>query len=439
MEIIQYQAYENLHERMETLASDNSLLIYLTDWNGNILFSTDEHAAAYRKSSRSVANHDNPYHTEGTLWNWQIGAYRNLPDGYAAFLNRLAESADVLMGERAVGYLSDDGLTYIFGADLSHTESVLYLSIPLDAVTGTVQILRSQLLIVTLASLALGNLMARQFSRQFSAPINAVTKQAECMLHGQFDTNYEKGFCVELDALSDTMEQTAISLQRLENARRELMGNISHDLRTPLTLIKGYAEMVQEISWKDETQRNEDLSVIIREANRLTELVNEILEYSAIRSLPIQQEPFNLSDTVAAVTKQFLPLCAQKGYDITAEPGTSQWTIGDEAQIKRVLYNLLDNAIRHSGNAKKIRLTLKETGRTIRVEVRDYGTGISKEDIPYIWDRYFKARQRRSGGSGLGLAITKEILEQHKAAYGVESEEGAGSTFWFELQKAKEK
>ena len=435
LEIVSQQESDRLHELMESLASENSLLVYLTDWNGGILFSTDEHAAAYRRNPRVSSDDDNPYHKRGELWNWQIGAYRNLPQNYSAFLEKLSQSAERLCGEKAVGYATEDGTAYVYGAELSAVRSVLYLSVPLDAVSGTVSILRAQLLWVTLASLALGFLMAKRLSKQFSVPVAAITAQAEHMAEENFNAQYKKGFCAELDALSDTLERTASSLRKLETSRRELMSNVSHDLRTPLTMIKGYAEMVMEISWSDEAQRNEDLSVIIRETDRLTELVNDILEYSSVRSRPMNPEPFDLSAAARYVAEQFAPLCVQKGYAMETQIEPNLRTNGVETEIKRVFYNLIDNALRHSGEEKRIRLTLKNAGTFSRAEVRDYGQGISKENLSHVWERYFTARQRRNEGGGLGLAITKEILERHHARFGAESEEGKGTLFWFELER----
>ncbi len=205
---------------------------------------------------------------------------------------------------------------------------------------------------------------------------------------------------------------------------------MSHDLRTPLTMIKGYAEMVQEISWNDGERRDQDLTVIIRETDRLTALVNDILEYSAAQAQSASLEPVDLSAAVGEAAGQFAPLYQQRGCAVKASIMPGLWALADKKQIQRVLYNLLDNGLRHAKSQLKV--SAVRSGGAVRVEVQDDGEGIPPEERELIWERYFTAKQRRGqGGSGLGLAITKELLAAQKARFGVESAQG--TMFWFEL------
>lgn len=443
-QIAEQRDNDSLNSMIDDFASEYSLLIFLTDWNGNVLYSADEHNSVYEKhqswSNESNVS-ENPYRNPDELMNWQIGAYRNLPQTYNDFLTKLLDSED-----ESIGYKTENDSAYIYGLKLSVSEqigsngAVLYISMQLGAVGATSNILRVQLIWVTLVSFAIGFIIAYFLSRQFAKPIYAISAQAKRMANGEFTGDYEKGFCLELDELSDTLGKTAASLERLENARRELLANVSHDLRTPLTMIQGYAEMVRDISWNDDIKRDEDLAIIIREANRLTGLVNDILNYTAIQSpdLPVEFQEIDLSTIAQDVIDQFAPLCEQSNCKIEALIEHGQRAISNEKMLKRVLYNLIDNAISHANDSRKIEVSLKETGTVIRVEIRDYGAGITKDEIPYIWDRYFTSKNRKSlkSKSGLGLAITKAILVTLKANFGVESEIGQGSMFWFELKKA---
>lgn len=415
--------------RMDELASENSLLIFLTDAQGNVLYSADEHASLYEKNW-SRGNGNNPYRTEERM-GWQAGAFRNLPRDYSGFLTRLAESPD-----GTVGFATEDGAAYIWGAVLEEGD-ILYISTPLGAVGAAVGILRGQLLWVTALSLVLGFLMAWWFSGRFARPVAALSVQARHLGEGDFRPDYTEGFCAELDDLSGTLKETSQRLQRLENARRELLANVSHDLRTPLTMIKGYAEMVRDISWSDGAQREADLAVIIREADRLTGLVNDILEESSLRTGQDAgtRTPVDLSAAARAAAEQFAPLCARRELTLETDIQPGLWVTGDEKQLQRVLYNWLDNAIRHSGPGQSVRLSLKRETGLARAEVRDHGPGIAPENLPHIWDRYYTAEERReTGGTGLGLAITREILKRHSARFGVESQPGQGSLFWFTLE-----
>lgn len=439
---------EDFDRKLDSLAYQYSLLIFITDPAGSVFYSTDEHSEVYKKEKGQYENlhtseskTDNPYRSPGELMNWQIGASRNLslPQDYDSFLQKLSESK-----EGAIGYLLNHGSAYVYGMNFSSEsgETVLYISTPLDAMGAAVKILRTQLIWVTVASLSLSFFLAYLIARRFSRPFSTLSSQAKQMAEGNFDGVFETGFCTELDELSDTLRQTADKLVKTENFRREFLANVSHDLRTPLTMIRGYAEMVQDFSWDDEGQREADLSVIIREAGRLTSLVNDIIEYTSLQSKPkmMDCEDFDLGAAAQEVIMQFEPLCLRSGFCIEARIDTHMLVNGSQKQMSRVLYNLIDNAVSHAGDKKKIQVLVKKIDKRVQVEVHDFGNGISPDDLPYIWERYFtlKQRKRNEKGSGLGLAISKEILLAHKAKFGVDSQEGEGCTFWFELPVAGE-
>lgn len=425
---------------LDDLAYENSFLIFLTDAQGNVLYSTDEHSGAYRGEAAAEDTGGNPYHPSNEILSWQIGAGRhlNLPPDFFSFMERLNSSEN-----GTVGYRLTDGSTYIYGTQLSTAsgESILYISAALEAVGATVSILRTQLVWITGAALLFAFGIAFLISRRFSKPVAALDRQARKMAEGGGLDGVEKGFCSELDGLADTLHQTAAVLNKAEQSRKEFLANISHDLRTPLTMIRGYAEMVRDISWEDETQRENDLAIIIRETNRLAELVNDILELTALQSQTqaAQYGEVDLSATAQDVIRQFAPLCEQRGCAITSKVEPGQFVRGEPVQLSRVLYNLIDNAISHTGEQKAVDVLLKRIGQRVRVEVRDYGEGIPPEEISFVWERYFTSKQRKSKRehSGLGLAISKEILLAHNAKFGVDSILGQGSCFWFEINATK--
>ncbi|MGN0299213.1 MAG: ATP-binding protein [Lachnospiraceae bacterium] len=432
---------DNFFDIIDEAAQKNSLLIFLTDTTGNVLYSTDEYSALYNDSSyNNEENHSsqNPYLSSEDSLNWEKGVIRNLPYSHMELIRKL-----LLSGENSLGYITENSNTYVYGVNLescallSNDNIIMCISMPLGSVTGTTTILRIQLLWVSVLSLSLAFILAYFLSRKFEKPLRSITQQAKNIAKGEFHVADHKGFCRELDDLSDTLNETAASLERLEHSRQELLANISHDLRTPLTMIKGYAEMVQEISWNDEEKRNQDLNIIIREADRLTSLVGEILEYSSIQS--VNQKPimtaFNLSDTVKNVIHQFDALCSEQGFLIEQNIDLNIWINGNRTQIERVIYNFIDNAVNHTDSRQKISVTLSCRGETVHFEVKDYGQGIPAEDIPYIWDRYYTSRNRKNKAtvSGLGLSIAKELLTLHEAQFGAECHDGC--VFWFELTK----
>ncbi len=435
---------DDLENLIFQTATNNSLLIYLTDKNGDILFNADEHSnnnSSTRKQPQNELSHqnENPYLNSTKLMSWQIGAYRNLPKGFDTFLSDLNSSK-----EKEISYIENENKSFIYGTILeqchyaNNQDVVLYITTRIEAVGGTVKIIQTQLIWCTIVSIILSLLIALLFSKQFSNPIQTLTKDASVLAQGTFNLKFSKGFCLELDQLSEALQKTSTDLQKLESSRRELLANISHDLRTPLTMIKGYAEMLREFSWSDKEKREEDLGIIIKEADRLSDLVNDILDYSSIQnsSSGFEKIKFNMSEAVKFVTGQFLPLVTERGIYIEESIQSELYATGDEKQLKRVIYNFIDNAISHSELSKKITVKLEQVGNKIYFEVKDYGKGIPLEMQDSIWDKYFTARQQRASGthSGLGLAISKEILTKSNARFGVKSQENKGSTFWFELE-----
>ena len=247
-----------------------------------------------------------------------------------------------------------------------------------------------------------------------------------------------RGFCSELDELNETLDRTDSKLKQNKMFQNELLANVSHDLRTPITMIKGYAEMIRDISHEDEQQCAEDVAVIVREADRLTALVGEILEYSELQMKDSEDilTDCDLSDIVSSVTDSFDSLFAKDGYIFERSIAVDIHVRGNGARLTRTVYNLIDNAVRHIGADKWIGVTLKtENGRAV-IEIADHGEGIPAEELERIWDKYYTNRQRSGKGvSGLGLAIVRQIVAQHGGKCSAVSEVGNGSTFRIELEK----
>ena len=194
--------------------------------------------------------------------------------------------------------------------------------------------------------------------------------------------------------------------------------------------------MIRDISWEDEQQCREDLAVIIKEADRLTALVNEILEYSELQSEEHTEEltEVDLSHIVNRVTDSFEVLYKPERIVIERETAKEVVVLGNSSRLERALFNLMDNAVRHTGESRKIKVSLSVQNHKARIDVTDYGSGISPAELEHIWDRYYTSRQRKGKGvSGLGLAIVKQTVMLHNGNCYVKSSENKGSTFTIEL------
>ncbi len=414
-------------ELLDGISRENSLIIYITDTGGNILYSTDEYRRGHKKAGSDVPRKkDGRGHDAGEM------AYRELPDNFGKFLESL-EASD--SGEAEV----TSEQMYFYGRYIEYEgeQVILYMGTMLDAVGSAAKTIRVQLLIVTLISVAAGFVLAWFMSESFSKPVAQLSKKAHELGENTQDNAYREGFCAELDELNATLDRTDKKLRQNREFQNELLANVSHDLRTPLTMIKGYAEMIRDISHEDEAQCAEDVAVIVREADRLTALVNEILEYSELQmtdSLPLTGEA-DLSTVVSTVTDSFESLYSKDGHTFERSIAEGVRVKGDSSRLMRAVYNLLDNAVRHTGTDKWTGITLtSENGRAV-IAIADHGAGIPPEDLDRIWDKYYTARQRDGKGvSGLGLAIVKQIVTHYGGTCRAESAEGSGSVFYIEFQ-----
>lgn len=316
------------------------------------------------------------------------------------------------------------------------TISLTYYAL-ITPVNATVSTLRTQLYIITGMMILFSVIVAILISRRISKPIEDLDRSARILAKGDYSTRFSgKGFH-EIVALSDTLNTTAMELGKVEGLRRELMANVSHDLRTPLALIYGYAEMMNDFPGEISPEQTK---VIMDETRRLTTLVNDVLDLSKLES-EIEQlnvSRFNISESIAETAARVGELLKPEGFEISFEHEGDVYVNADRIKISRAFYNLLINAVNYSGESREIAVRQSVKADSVLISVTDEGEGIAEEELPFIWDRYYKSSRqhiRATIGTGLGLSIVKRVVELHGGRYGARSEIGKGSTFWFELSK----
>ena len=315
------------------------------------------------------------------------------------------------------------------------TEAVMLLNTRISPVSATVNALQAQMTLITLVVMAGAAVLAWGISTRVSRPIIETNEAARSLARARYERPAHADGYREIAELNTTLERAAHELGQVEHLQHELIANISHDLRTPLTMIGGYAEAMRDIP---DENTPENMQIIIDETARLSTLVNELLDFSRMQagSVPMKKVPFCLTDAAEEIVRRVGKLVEKDGYRVLFEPAERLWVEADETRIGQVIYNLIGNALTYTGEDKAVAVTQTVRDGKARLEIWDTGKGIAAEELPLIWNRYYRTKEthrRAIIGSGLGLNIVRSILEQHGALYGVESTEGEGTVFWFEL------
>lgn len=313
---------------------------------------------------------------------------------------------------------------------------LVVVEVEITMLNSTVDTLLVQLICITLILAPLGVFFAAYIPGRIARPLTDINEAAKRLGQGDYSVRFEQRGAREVSELAGTLNYAAQELSKTEGLRRELLANVSHDLRTPLTMIKGYAEVMRDLPGENTP---ENVQIIIDEAGRLNDLVNDLLDLSRLEAgvLTLAKERFNLTESIREILGRYdkladfrFPFYAEEEVDVVA----------DRLKISQVVYNLVNNAVNYAGEDKTITLRQEVLDGRVRVSVTDTGEGIPPDKLQDIWERYYKVdreHRRAQVGTGLGLSIVKNVLDLHGGSYGVISELGKGSTFWFELETAE--
>ena len=332
--------------------------------------------------------------------------------------------------------------TIMYGQKLDDNYYII-VNASLQPLDSTIEILASQLIFVTIIVLILSFIIAYFISNHISKPIVNLTKTAKQMADGDHEIKFDtKSDLKEINTLADTLNKANSELSKTDELRRELMANVSHDLKTPLTMIKAYAEMVRDLTYKSKEKRNSNLNTIIDETNRLNLLVNDMLELSKMQAniIELKYETFDLNEVIKTVVDRFSYLEDTKEYKLKYSGIENAIVRADKMKIEQVIYNLIGNATNYVLDDKEIIVNLKEQDDEYLIEIIDHGKGIDKKDLELIWDKYYrvdKKYKRNTVGTGLGLSIVKNIFIMHNLEYGVKSKKNKGTCFYFKIKKEK--
>ena len=312
--------------------------------------------------------------------------------------------------------------------------------IPLDS---TINIIEQQLIVVSIVVLFLSIVVAYFISKRLSLPIIKISKAAKLISKGKLKTKFETTSDIkELVDLTNALNDMKDELSKTEELQKDLMANVSHDLKTPLTMIKAYAELILDININDKEKCKNNLTIIIEEVNRLNTLVNDILALTKVENDldKLDISSFDLIKLIEKIVKQHNIYVIKDGYNIEFIHGNIKELVieADKKKIEQVIYNLLNNALNYTGEDKKVIIKVEENDIDYTIMVIDSGKGIDKKEIDHIFDRYYRSKKNHKRyvyGTGLGLSIVKNILLLHNYPYGVTSKKNKGTTFYFKIKK----
>lgn len=305
--------------------------------------------------------------------------------------------------------------------------------LPIESMVQTIRFVLNMLITILIM---VSILMSVILSKTISSPISKLNKASKTLPDGEFDGHDIKGYR-EVEELAETLRISALEIQQVDRLRKELISNVSHDLRTPLTLISAYSEVMRDIPGENTP---ENLQVVIDESHRLSDLVTDLMDLSKLEA-GMQNLNFERVELVSfsrQILTRYEKMTGFQGYTLRFETNQEQiFVMADTVRLNQIIYNLVNNAINYSGEDKEVLVMLTSGDSKVKFEVVDHGEGIPDDKLSQIWDRYYRVdHSHRSAtvGTGLGLSIVKKLLLLHEATFGVKSVLGKGSTFWFELK-----
>lgn len=434
---------ETIEDTIETIALKDEVCILVTDKEGNEIYSMDEtfNCIIHNMQKKDFENFYQMAVNNGGESIFQFdgmeGRKRFEGENMIPPFEEIQNQNRMPWDKKNIKFEMESVIS-IKIIEKEGVEYVIFLNALISPVDATVKTLRIQFIYLAVVLMLLSLICALLISRNISQPIIVINKSAKELAKGNFSIHFAGKGYREISELSTTLNYTANELSKTENLQRELIANTSHDLRTPLTMITAYAEIMRDLPGENTP---DNVQVIIDEANRLTTLVNDMLEISKLQAgaSDLQLNKCDLTSSIKKVLERYKKLTEQGGYTIKFEYDRNIFVYADELKIFQVVYNLINNAINYTGSDKQVIVRQVIKNNKVRLEIIDHGKGIEKDELPFIWERYYKVdktHKRAVFGTGLGLSIVKNIVNMHNGTYGVESEIDKGSIFWFELDIA---
>lgn len=351
-------------------------------------------------------------------YNLEYGTY-SIPRGLEReILNKVKTSNFELIDEEIV--LSRLNNNYNLYGNKKGNKYLLFVS-KLDPTNSTTSIIGRQLIYVSMVSIIITILISLKLSKKLSEPIKNINEKSKELGKGNFNIKFNESNYLEVKELSNTLNDTVLKLKEKDTIQKDIISNVSHDLKTPLTIIKGYAEVIRDTKSKE---KDKYLNNIIEETDNLNVMINNILETSKLENdTYLDLKYLDISKLVDNVLKRLTKIIEDNNINIIYNKKKLTANV-DKNKMEQVIYNLILNGINHVGKDKTLEISI-----TDKLEIIDHGKGI--EDTTHIFDKYYTTHNKSS--NGLGLYIVKTILDKHNLKYGVKSKKDKFTKFFIKF------
>ena len=318
---------------------------------------------------------------------------------------------------------------------------IVYMNTPVGGVRqARVEVFKNFLFSMGIA-IVIAALLIYIFSLRITRPLKQIRNAAAKISNGEFGRRLDIKSQDEIGELAKTFNQMAAALQNLEEMRRGFIANVSHELRSPLASVQGFIQGMLDGAIED-ADRDKYLQIVLGETKRMSSLINDLLSLAKIESgkFPIEYSEFDINELLRRCLLTFEQRIEEKNIGVVvglSEEKLNVWA--DEDRISQVITNLIDNAVKFTGEGGELKVWTFTTENKVHVNISDTGVGIPQEDQPYVFERFFKVDKAHSpgtSGTGIGLSIVKRIIAQHGETIGLQSEEGKGTTFSFTLTRS---
>lgn len=434
---VRYYYYQNVENALELRARQayNTFSLYVSSPTFDFETGAWDFVEAFRdkeKMELQVINADGEavvslsgfVPQEQTMPDYELA--KTAEDQMGVWHGRTADGESVM----AMTVVIRDGQQNVLG-------SVRYI-VSLELVNRQLLIFSVLMLLFGLAIVFFVMLSSTYFVNTIVSPVAEIGRAARRIALGDYDFRIEKKYDDEIGDLCDTINYMAGEISAAEQMKNDFISSVSHELRTPLTAIKGWSETLREGGAGDAEMTAKGLEVISDEAERLSGIVEELLDFSRMQSGHISMQ-FTRMDLLAELEEAvvlFRDRAKREGIElIYVEAAELPPIVGDRDRLKQVFINIIDNAIKYSNPGGRVRVEAADMGVHVQVVISDSGVGIAKADLPNVKNKFYKANRTRPG-SGIGLALADEIVRRHKGKLEIESEEGVGTTVTITLPAA---